>query len=35
MSGNGLTSVISVIVATKLDPTEPREPTKYPSSRDF
>ena len=31
----GFTSVISVIVATKLEPTEPRDPTKYPSSNDF
>ena len=28
-------SVISVIVATKLDPTEPRDPTRYPSFNDF
>ena len=32
---NGFTSVIPAIVATNEEPTEPRDPTRYPSSFDF
>ena len=32
---SGFTSVIPIIVATKLDPTDPLEPTKKPSLFDF
>ena len=35
MRASGFTSVIPDMVATNDDPTDPREPTRYPSSFDF